>query len=422
MQKIIFMIKSTHPEPRVRKDGVVQKYHVRNHGAVPVARPALFKAPEVRNAAGKLLAPNGQVSKLTEGQWHQVRSPQFKAWFGDWGLAAAFSVSRTGSTFDEARAQAKAFQGEPLKNAETGIVATVSRNNLDKMLSSKAVKKSESASSHAFAVANLDQLFSMAILGWSKPDAGGDTNIKAIHSYFAPVTRDGLVQMVKMTVKETMRSGQSNPLYTVEAVEFNENTPAAQWVDSTVQADGLDPTSIRSARHVRSVAQRIQDYNTGSASKVVDPQTGEPLVVFHGTRSDFDVADTKKSLRLPGFWLAHDAKLASTYAAEGLVNPSAYKEGANVMPLFAVSKRMLRYNPKKQSFQAAWDDYQNGDYDGFIEAGNDSAGATTLVVKNGNQVKSATGNSGAFSLADNSLTKALLAMPRIIFFRTHQPC
>lgn len=44
----------------------------------------LFRAPEVRNAAGKLLAPNGEESKLTEGQWHQVRSPEFKVFFGDW--------------------------------------------------------------------------------------------------------------------------------------------------------------------------------------------------------------------------------------------------------------------------------------------------------------------------------------------------
>ena len=43
-----------------------------------------FRAPEVRNEQGELLAPNGEPSRLTEGQWHQVRSPQFKAWFGDW--------------------------------------------------------------------------------------------------------------------------------------------------------------------------------------------------------------------------------------------------------------------------------------------------------------------------------------------------
>lgn len=31
-----------------------------------------------------LKAPNGKESKLTEGQWLAVRTPYFKAWFGDW--------------------------------------------------------------------------------------------------------------------------------------------------------------------------------------------------------------------------------------------------------------------------------------------------------------------------------------------------
>ena len=32
----------------------------------------------------RLLAPNGKASNLNEMQWHQVRTPEFKAWFGDW--------------------------------------------------------------------------------------------------------------------------------------------------------------------------------------------------------------------------------------------------------------------------------------------------------------------------------------------------
>jgi|694.fasta_scaffold23983_15 hypothetical protein len=32
----------------------------------------------------KLLAPNGKVSNLTAEQWHLVRTPEFKDWFGDW--------------------------------------------------------------------------------------------------------------------------------------------------------------------------------------------------------------------------------------------------------------------------------------------------------------------------------------------------
>jgi hypothetical protein len=31
-----------------------------------------------------LLAPNGKPSNLTPEQWHLVRTPEFKAWFGDW--------------------------------------------------------------------------------------------------------------------------------------------------------------------------------------------------------------------------------------------------------------------------------------------------------------------------------------------------
>ena len=37
-----------------------------------------------RDSQGRLLAPNGKVSNLTEKQYAQVRTKVFKAWFGDW--------------------------------------------------------------------------------------------------------------------------------------------------------------------------------------------------------------------------------------------------------------------------------------------------------------------------------------------------
>lgn len=37
-----------------------------------------------RDAEGRLLADNGEISNLTEQQYAQVRTPQFKRWFGDW--------------------------------------------------------------------------------------------------------------------------------------------------------------------------------------------------------------------------------------------------------------------------------------------------------------------------------------------------
>jgi len=94
---------------------------------------------------------------------------------------------RKASNFTQARLAARAFQNQDLRNTATGFVARVSRNSLDKMLNEKSVGKSETPSSHALAVANLDKLFEKAVLGWSKPDAGGDPNITAIHRFFVPV-------------------------------------------------------------------------------------------------------------------------------------------------------------------------------------------------------------------------------------------
>lgn len=75
---------------------------------------------------------------------------------------------------------------------------------------------------HSLAVANLDSLFERAVLGWSKPDAKGDANIKTIHQFFAPVLVDGKAMMAKMTVKETSIDSDPNSHYTVEAVAFDE--------------------------------------------------------------------------------------------------------------------------------------------------------------------------------------------------------
>ena len=42
----------------------------------------LANAP--RDEQGRLLAPNGKLSNLTERQYAQVRTKAFKNWFGDW--------------------------------------------------------------------------------------------------------------------------------------------------------------------------------------------------------------------------------------------------------------------------------------------------------------------------------------------------
>ncbi|WP_136678605.1 LPD38 domain-containing protein [Neptunomonas sp. XY-337] len=171
-----------------------------------------------------------------------------------------YQAKRSAHNFSEARLAAKDFQGSILVNEETQMEAVVSRNTLDKMLSRKAVTKSESPAGHSMAVANADHLFEKAVLGWSKADSKGEASIKAIHRYFAPFVVDGKASIVKLTVKETARSGQNNPLYSLESVELNE-TSAAWWVETVAKADGINLDSIRSAEVIYSLANAVEEYN-----------------------------------------------------------------------------------------------------------------------------------------------------------------
>lgn len=193
-------------------------------------------------------AENGQFGKGSETNKQTETKSLVKA-------------ERKVSNFQQAREQAKAFQGKQLVNDSSGLTAVASRNSLDKMLSGKAVGKSSSPALHSLAVANADKLYESAVYGWSKPDRSDDPNITAIHRLFSVLDTDDGRYMAKLTVKETGRTDQNNKFYTIEAVELNEKSPAAQWVDSTVQADGLDPTSIRSVGDILSLAKTVEQNN-----------------------------------------------------------------------------------------------------------------------------------------------------------------
>lgn len=180
---------------------------------------------------------------------------------------------RIAANFTEAREAAKEFQGKALRNEETGLEARVSRNTLDKMLSRKAVEQSTNARDQSMAVANVDRLYEAAMFGWSKEDRDSNSNLKAIHRFFAPIEVDGRMLLAKLTVKETVDPTHGNPLYTVETVEFNEKSPAAQWVDASAKADGQDLTSIRSAGTLISLAEGMEQRNATSG----DSATDEPM-------------------------------------------------------------------------------------------------------------------------------------------------
>jgi len=183
-------------------------------------------------------------------------------------------LPRQVTTFSQAKEAARdeetGFVGEPLTNKATNMVAVVSGKNLGKMLNEKAVGKSQSGVAQAMAVANLDTLFKRAILGWTKPDRDADVNFAGIHRFFTSMDFGGKQLMVKLTVKETKNTGNNNTLYTVEAVEFNEVSPAVIWFDAAVDADGITLTSHRPAEDVKNLAQAVEEHNASVAASLPD--------------------------------------------------------------------------------------------------------------------------------------------------------
>ncbi|MDR0261293.1 MAG: hypothetical protein LBI76_15945, partial [Comamonas sp.] len=240
-------------------------------------------------------------------------------------LDGSIAPLRTATNFLQARQAVKEFQGSELTNASTGMTAVLARNSLDKMLSGKAVAKSETPATHAMAVANADSLFERAILGWSKEDRAGDPNIRAIHRFFAPLDVNGRAKLVKLTVKESMSEDRQNPLYTIEAVELNENMPGDAWLEAAAREDGV---SLDEKSPLQRGVGRQDDQQAGSRATLTPPHGFTPGDSAEDLRSLAQAVERRNS---------EASDPATIRAATGVAaqNPNVQGDGGNAASVLA---------------------------------------------------------------------------------------
>ena len=250
---------------------------------------------------GWLKAPNGKASRLSPRQFVQVRTPEFKAWFGDWETLAETANPRIVRSVSEAASvvRSEGILNRPLFNYHLGTEARISGNSLAKMESESATKKSVSPRLHALAVANVDRLFASARIELSHPDSHGRREVKNVRRLgsvlFDPQT--GSYVPVLLTVEEYERDGKR--IYTVEAVDVAEyeKNDAGQLVAA---AKGGRQTPI--ASFVKSIANLASEVKPENVSKVVD-ENGEPLVVWHGSDDNaFEQFDPGRISRRDDGW------------------------------------------------------------------------------------------------------------------------
>lgn len=270
-----------------------------------------------------LLAPNGKPSNLTPKQYRQVRTPEFKNWFGDWEKVARFKdayerimtmppvTALTGQEFQK--------DGVPLTEKVTkfwkeqfnGIAISPELGEV--RLDLEGVKSSighgiGSLKSAAFSC--VEDVIRNGIVfdrqeNWK--GRGYDTAVIA-----APVTIKD-VEYICEVVVEQRSNRQGFYLHEVEIKKKLEDV----FKTST---EGGTPQASRSILALRAEDVKREEENM---SKVVD-ENGEPLVVYHGTDSQFTVFDSSK---VETSWYSH-----GFYFSDKKSDAKSY--GDNIVPVF----------------------------------------------------------------------------------------
>ncbi|WP_298640860.1 hypothetical protein [uncultured Cardiobacterium sp.] len=347
-------------------------------------------------------------TELDYRQWVQVRTPSFKAWFGDWEAARDLNVDSPASK-DSAEATLKALAGKALTNNETGLTAYVNRDQRGKMLSAAARRKSEnngfSSGQHYALAQRIEQLWRHAtFVGEFIDTKHGDANIR-IKRFAAPVRMEDSTHYVTILAKENIAAADGQRIYTLE-LHTEETLRSTLGNLLSQQTESISP--IRSADDIiEALAAKV---NPNATSKVVNPQTGEPQVVYHGTNAQFDTFDTP--LNMPRIFLTRSRAFAQKY-------------GRDAMPLFVNARNTLNVDYAGRS---AFDEIEvNGEtlydieeladhawangYDGVladhvVDSGTRDAKQSIndeVIVTDPAQIKSATGNSGAFDAANPNI-------------------
>ena len=365
---------------------------------------AKWTNPDGSMKKGYMLAPNGKPTNLSEDQWLQVRTPNFKKWFGDWekeawAKAAVEFLERTAPV---ASLTGREFQKDGVRltdkvSAYFNSIGNVAHNEElgDVILDLKGVEDSI-----AHGVGRLKSAAFMAVPeviekgfifnrenNWK--ERGWDTAV-----IVAPVKLGGDDYICEVVAKK-VRGKQRFYLHEVEI---------KKTLDGVFKSVANNGNASQVSRLI--IGKHLAEVK-GNVSKVVD-ENGEPLVVYHGTENGgFTVFDKDLIASEGGFYFNDRKAVADEYAAapdghEPLGESKVYSVFLNMRNPYIKDFKGERYN----EFWTEMDVVKEDGYDGFIAKNivdnrfSDSENtipSTDYVVRDSNQIKSATENIGTFN-------------------------
>lgn len=236
------------------------------------------------------LAPNGKPSKLNAHQWKQVRTPEFKAWFGDWEAAAALQHLKThvvatvsgrefGSNFSGEPVDMRALRHAAKEWAKAHIVGKFSNERSGLALEVRA-KGIDDATQHGGAADKLRALSAIPELIREGVVVYDGKNPKNPQGRLVVIAGRMKISGRDLYVTAGFRADANGRLfYDHELMELEgAERLSSQWGAADEVEHPLPPAHLNDFTR-RFLGQDVQ------ASKVVD-ENGEPLVVYHGTMAD----------------------------------------------------------------------------------------------------------------------------------------
>lgn len=220
-----------------------------------------------------------------------------------------------------------------------------------------------------------------------------------------------------------IKSSSLNETSDIGDLRFSRNEELTEERYNQAKSNGETELTFKQWQQVRSPEFKAWfgdwENDPENASKVVNPKTGEPLVVYHGTLNSFNVFSNDRGIH----FVSDDPKFVDKFVTQ---NGGDFADGANVMPLFISSKNPFDYTNKKQVGKlsvmaglssSAVSEIKKGKwqriedrtiiesikdlgFDGFYV---NEDGVKNLAVFNSNQIKSASSNTGAFSKENDDI-------------------
>ena len=364
-----------------------------------------------------LKAPNGNESNLDERQWLQVRTKAFKNWFGDWEKSARIEKLRQSNPveithnneYELNRKSAKDWLKENIRgeytNADTGDKIEVSKVGINEVTAHGSQDES-----HLKSLAGIPHMIEQSIFIDEIPNIKVHDKYDSYRYYVCGLKIDGTDYTAKIVVGV---KGDSK-YYDHHLSEIEKGT-LIENLNGLSNSVALNQNSSVSGIKDKRLLSILQTNH----SKVLD-SNGEPLVVYHGSRSSgFDIFEENN-----GIYFTDSTKVAKVYSNGWGVSPwggmnegmyNVYLDMRNPIVVDADGKDWdsIGFNLNEDVLNSAEEIVMymrkhNLPNDGIIvknvvdgDEGNQIG--TNYVVLTPNQIKDSFANKGIFSPSEESI-------------------